>query len=67
MHAFTYIRQSLEKKRYAALERWTETLEGVHGAIVAKSGGSTARGGPDAGMGMSLGPEGFGVADMWGR
>jgi len=65
-HSFHKIRQSLEKKRYAALDKWTETLEGVHGAIVAKAGGST-RGGPDAGMGMSMGAEAFTVADMWSR
>ena len=30
-------RQSLEKKRYAALQKWTETLEAVHGAVVGKT------------------------------
>ena len=30
-------RQSLEKKRYAALQKWTETLESVHGAVVGKT------------------------------
>ena len=30
-------RQSLEKKRYAALNKWTEALEGVHGAVVSKT------------------------------
>jgi COP9 signalosome complex subunit 2 len=28
--------QNLEKKRYAALQKWTETLESVHGAVVSK-------------------------------
>ncbi|KAI5998020.1 hypothetical protein EDD15DRAFT_2243085 [Pisolithus albus] len=31
--------QALEKKRYAALQSWTETLEGVHAAAVAKVAG----------------------------
>ncbi|KAG6878322.1 hypothetical protein C0993_008919 [Termitomyces sp. T159_Od127] len=35
--AFFFRRQSLEKKRYAALSKWTEALEGVHGAIVGKT------------------------------
>ncbi|KAL1762546.1 PCI domain-containing protein [Schizophyllum commune] len=30
-------KQSLEKKRYAALQKWTETLESVHGAVVGKT------------------------------
>ncbi|KAG6883700.1 hypothetical protein C0992_008068, partial [Termitomyces sp. T32_za158] len=30
-------KQSLEKKRYAALSKWTEALEGVHGAVVGKT------------------------------
>ncbi|KAG6846061.1 hypothetical protein H0H87_006425 [Tephrocybe sp. NHM501043] len=36
-------KQSLEKKRYAALNKWTEALEAVHGAVVSKT--STTRGG----------------------
>ncbi|KII94022.1 hypothetical protein PLICRDRAFT_50014 [Plicaturopsis crispa FD-325 SS-3] len=31
-------KQSLEKKRYSALEKWTEALEAVHGAVVGKTG-----------------------------
>ncbi|KAF5384946.1 hypothetical protein D9615_001144 [Tricholomella constricta] len=30
-------KQSLEKKRYAALSKWTEALEAVHGAVVSKT------------------------------
>ncbi|KAG6874418.1 hypothetical protein C0995_015154 [Termitomyces sp. Mi166 len=33
-------RQSLEKKRYAALNKWTGVLEGVHGAVVGKTSSS---------------------------
>ncbi|KAF8665477.1 hypothetical protein AX16_000495 [Volvariella volvacea WC 439] len=54
-------KQSLEKKRYAALRNWTETLDSVHAAIVNKTA-SNARGfdGP-------LGPEGFAMrGDVWG-
>ena len=29
--------QSLDKKRYAALSKWTEALEGVHNAVVGKT------------------------------
>ncbi|KAI0785294.1 PCI domain-containing protein [Irpex lacteus] len=36
-------KQALEKKRYMALEKWTEALEGVHAAIINKAPG-TARG-----------------------
>jgi len=43
--------QSLEKRRYAALERWTEALETVHGAVVAKNP-SGAKG--DPGLEMSM-------------
>lgn len=32
--------QALEKRRYAALEKWTEALENVHSAIVSKTSGS---------------------------
>jgi len=31
--------QNLEKKRYAALERWTEALEGIHSTVVSKAFG----------------------------
>jgi len=27
----------LEKKRYAALGKWAETLEAVHGAVIGKT------------------------------
>lgn len=43
--------QSLEKRRYAALERWTEALETVHAAVVAKNP-SGAKG--DPGLEMSM-------------
>ncbi|KAJ2923605.1 hypothetical protein H1R20_g13487, partial [Candolleomyces eurysporus] len=46
--------QSLEKKRYAALSKWTEALEGVHAAVVGKTAVSTRNDpsmmGPDAFM-----------------
>ncbi|PPQ77002.1 hypothetical protein CVT25_014819 [Psilocybe cyanescens] len=51
-------KQSLEKKRYAALSKWTEALESVHGAVVSKTA-STSRG-PDP---VLLGGEGFSVRD----
>lgn len=33
-------RQTLEKKRYDALEKWTEALQGVHAATLSKMGRS---------------------------
>ncbi|TFK17372.1 PCI-domain-containing protein [Coprinopsis marcescibilis] len=52
--------QSLEKKRYAALSKWTEALEGVHNAVVGKTAGSsTLRADP----GGILGGEAFGMRD----
>jgi len=39
-------KQSLEKKRYAALNKWTEALEGVHGAVVGKTSSSASRAEP---------------------
>ncbi|KDR85634.1 hypothetical protein GALMADRAFT_218727 [Galerina marginata CBS 339.88] len=52
-------KQSLEKKRYAALSKWTEALESVHGAVVGKT--ATSSRGPDPGM---LGGEGFGLREV---
>ncbi|EGO05246.1 hypothetical protein SERLA73DRAFT_129076 [Serpula lacrymans var. lacrymans S7.3] len=46
--------QSLEKKRYSALEKWTEALESVHSAVVAK----TSTGGR-ADPTIGLPPEGY--------
>lgn len=43
--------QSLEKRRYAGLERWTEALETVHAAVVAKNP-SGAKG--DLGLEMGM-------------
>ncbi|KDQ63032.1 hypothetical protein JAAARDRAFT_120393 [Jaapia argillacea MUCL 33604] len=61
-------KQTLEKRRYAALEKWTEALDGVHSAIIGKSG-TGVRGGPGVeGMGgLGLPPEAFvgGGADRW--
>ncbi|KAF5392575.1 hypothetical protein D9757_002257 [Collybiopsis confluens] len=31
-------KQSLEKKRYATLQKWTENLEAVHGSVTGKAG-----------------------------
>lgn len=45
-------RQNVEKTRYAALEKWTEALESVHGAIVGKTGGGRGGAGDPSGMGM---------------
>ncbi|TFK77522.1 PCI-domain-containing protein [Pluteus cervinus] len=53
-------KQSLEKKRYAALKKWTEALESVHGVVVGKTA-SNGRG-PDMGM---LGPDSFLREDRW--
>jgi len=51
--------QSLEKKRYAALSKWTEALESVHSAVVGKTATANARNDPSMlgaaevyGMGM---------------
>jgi len=50
-------KQSLEKKRYAALNKWTEALESVHTAVVGKT--ATTRG-PDPGI------DGVGIREeMW--
>jgi COP9 signalosome complex subunit 2 len=46
---------SLAKRRYTALDKWTESLENVYGAILSKSAGSN-QGDPRAGgMGMGMG------------
>ncbi|EIN14388.1 PCI-domain-containing protein [Punctularia strigosozonata HHB-11173 SS5] len=63
-------KQSLEKKRYAALEQWTETLEWVHGAVVGKNGTQGRGGEMGMGMGMNLGGMGMGMTaeafgDRW--
>ncbi|KAI0094503.1 PCI domain-containing protein [Irpex rosettiformis] len=34
-------KHALEKKRYTALEKWTEALEGVHAAVINKAPGTT--------------------------
>lgn len=53
-------KQSLEKKRYTALRKWTEALESLHGAVVAKTA-SSGRG--DTAF---MGPEAFGIReDRW--
>lgn len=49
--------QHLEKRRYAALERWTEALEGVHSTVVNKVSGGRA--GDGSMMGMP--PEAFSI------
>jgi len=45
--------QSLEKQRYAALEKWTEALEGVHAAVVNKNP-SGGKGDPGLDIGMQM-------------
>ncbi|KAF9055883.1 PCI domain-containing protein [Panaeolus papilionaceus] len=55
-------KQSLEKKRYAALDKWTEALESVHGAVVGKTANSSRSGDP-----ALMAAEGFGLReDRWG-
>lgn len=44
-------RQPLEKKRYTALQRWTEALESVHGAVVNKAPGANRGGSEQIGAG----------------
>ncbi|TFY71833.1 hypothetical protein EVG20_g1172 [Dentipellis fragilis] len=53
-------KQSLEKKRYKALDKWTEALETVHTAVVGKNSGGGAGGGgrmdyPDVGYPRDIG------------
>jgi len=36
--------QSLEKRRYVALEQWTATLENIHNAVINKSAASRHQG-----------------------
>ncbi|KAJ6623092.1 PCI domain-containing protein [Mycena sp. CBHHK59/15] len=55
-------KQSLEKKRYAALNKWTEALEGVHAAVVGKTAPS-GRSGPGADV---LGDFGMRDDSRWG-
>jgi len=55
-------RQSLEKKRYTALKKWTDALESVHLAVVSKTG-IAGRVPPDAAMP----PETFVGRDLEGR
>jgi len=47
---------ALEKKRYAALNKWTTALEGAHTAITSKSGGPSGQGGGER---MMLGGAAF--------
>jgi len=49
-------KQSLEKKRYAALSRWTEALEAIHGTVIGKTA-SIGRSEPGL-----MGPEGLGIS-----
>lgn len=53
-------KQSLEKKRYAALQKWTDSLEAVHALVVGKTGSVR---GPEA----SITHDGFGLRDMESR
>lgn len=54
-------KQLLEKKRYSALEKWTEALESIHAAVVTKSPGGTREGG------MSMDPFQFrDIENRWG-
>jgi len=49
-------KQSLEKKRYAALSKWTEALEAVHGTVVGKTASVSRTADPSL-----LGPDGLGI------
>jgi len=44
-------KQSLERKKYAALTKWTEALENVHNAVVGKTAPS-GRSGPGGDLGL---------------
>ncbi|KAH9943987.1 PCI-domain-containing protein [Epithele typhae] len=48
-------KQSLQKKRYGALEKWTTALENIHSAVIGKNHGG-GRGEFAYGMGDSMGP-----------
>lgn len=52
-------RPTLAKRRYTALDKWTEALENVYSAVITKSGGNQQNdprmGGGMGGMGMDLG------------
>jgi len=54
--------QSLEKRRYAALSKWTEALEGIHSAVVGKTAASS-RDVPGGMMGAGDGR--FGMEERW--
>lgn len=56
---------ALEKKRYTALERWTEALEGLHSTVAAKTAAG-ARGDPMMGMPPERFPPDFGGATTTG-
>jgi len=47
-------KEVLEKKRYSALQKWTEALENVHSAVIGKSPTTGSRSGAEA---MSMGPD----------
>jgi len=47
-------KQTLEKRRYNALEKWTETLENVHAAVLGKNQGPNRP--PDPAFGMASEP-----------
>jgi COP9 signalosome complex subunit 2 len=48
--------QSLEKRRYVALDKWTNALESVHAAIVGKNpSGGKVDPAIEMGMGMQMG------------
>ncbi|KIP11710.1 hypothetical protein PHLGIDRAFT_27735 [Phlebiopsis gigantea 11061_1 CR5-6] len=46
-------KQALEKRRYAALESWTEALESVHAAVINKAPGTTGRPAVESSVGPS--------------
>lgn len=44
------LRQVLEKRRYNALDKWTEALENVHAVVIGKNPTPSSRGQVDPGL-----------------
>ncbi|KAI0964297.1 hypothetical protein AcW1_001149 [Taiwanofungus camphoratus] len=57
-------KQSLEKKRYTALEKWTGALESVHAAVIGKNHSGRA---PEPSFGMGADLFGPSLRDIEGR
>jgi len=48
----SFCRQSLAKRRYTALSKWTGALENIHATVVSKA--VSHQRGPEGGMGMGM-------------